>query len=115
MTENETEKAYPVKTIHEFLSEINREWGRFKRGAIISISISSLLLVAFVLVFIRTAKTGFEVSDIILELLLAGFLIYSIYLMNNQYRFFRKWEGRMTRVFTFEEKLLSDEPKENAN
>ncbi len=115
MTDKEPEKDYPVKTTHEFLSEMNHEWGRFKRGAIFSTIVSSILLVAFVFVFWRTAKNGFEVSDLILELLLAGFLVYTIYLMAVQYRFFRRWEGRMTRIFSYEEKLLSDdEPKETA-
>ncbi len=116
MTENETEKAYPVKTTHEFLAEINHEWGRFKRGAIFSTIVSSVLLVGFVLVFLRIAKNSFEVSDLILVALLVGFLVYTIYLMAGQYRFFRKWEGRMTRIFSYEEKLLSDdEPKEAQN
>lgn len=115
MSEKEPQKEYPVKTTHEFLSEINHEWGRFKRGAVFGIIVSSFLLVAFFLVFWRTAKTGFEVSDVILDVLLAGFLVYTIYLLAVQYRFFRKWERRMTRIFSYEEKLLSDESTESQN
>jgi len=115
MSEKEPKKEYPVKTTHEFLSEINREWGRFKRGAVFSIIVSCVLLVAFTLVFIRLSKMNFEVSDLILEVLLAGFLVYTIYLMAAQYRFFRKWERRMKRIFSYEEKLLSDEPETNPN
>ncbi|HSQ48224.1 MAG TPA: hypothetical protein VLL96_00890, partial [Candidatus Deferrimicrobiaceae bacterium] len=81
MTDKEPEKAYPVRTLHEFIYEINREWGRFKKGALISIGISSVLFVAFVLVLIKSFQVGFEASDIILETLLGGFLLYSIYLM----------------------------------
>jgi len=115
MTDKEQEKAYPVKTLHEFLSEINQEWSKFKRGAVLSLISSSLLLVAFTLVFYRTIKTGFEVSDVILELILLGFVIYSMYLMNGQYRFFRKWENRMTKLYGFEEKLMSDEETREAS
>lgn len=112
MTDKEQEKAYPVRTLHEFLTEINQEWSKFKRGAILSLITSSILLVAFVLVFYRTARTGFEISDVILEVLLVGFVVYSMYLMNVQYRFFRRWENRMTRLYMFEEKLMPEEETE---
>lgn len=115
MTEKKSEKAYPVKTTHEFLSEINHEWGRFKRGAVFSTIVSAILLVAFVFVFLRTARLGFEVSDLILEFLLVGFLVYTIYLMAVQYRFFRKWESRMKRIYSYEEKLLADDEADAKN
>ena len=115
MSEKENKQVYPVRTLHEFVYEINREWGIFKKGALISITISSLLLVATVLLFIRTIVRGMEISDIILELILAGFLVYSIYLMNHQYRFFRKWEKRTTRLTTLEEKLMPEQTEENKN
>jgi hypothetical protein len=110
MSEKENQQHYPVKTTHEFLSEINHEWGRFKRGAILSILICLLLLVGFVLAYLRISKTfGVEVSDLILVGLLAGFLVYTIYLMSSQYRFFRRWENRMKRIYSYEEKLLADD------
>ncbi len=114
MSEKENEKAYPVKTTHEFLAEMNHEWARFKRGAVFSTIIIVLVLVGFILGYWRlTMFNGFEVSDLILVGLLVAFLVYMIYLMATQYRFFRKWENRMKRVYGFEEKLLADdEPKE---
>ncbi len=108
MTDKETEQVYPVRTLHEFIDEINKEWGKFKKGALISIATSSLLLVATILVLVRTIVRGMEISDIILELILAAFLVYSIYLMNHQYRFFRRWEKRMTRLNSLEEKLMPE-------
>ncbi len=112
MTDKETEQVYPVKTIHQFIEEINREKGKFKIGALVSITISSLLLIGFVGIFIRTVVRAMEVSDIILELLLAAFLIYSIYLMVHQYRFFRRWESRMARLNSLEQKLMPDAAEE---
>jgi hypothetical protein len=116
MSEKENQQDYPVKTTHEFLSEMNHEWARFKRGAILSTIVCSLLLVSFVPVYLRISKTfGFEVSDLLLVALLVGFLVYTIYLMTAQYRFFRRWEGRMKRIYGYEEKLLADEePKETS-
>ncbi len=108
MAENEAENGYPVRTTHEFLAEINKEWRNFKRGAVLSILTSCVVLVAFVAVFIRTAMNGLEVSDVILELALAGFVIYTIYLMSSQYRFFKRWEKRKTRIFSFEDDLMRE-------
>jgi hypothetical protein len=108
MTEKETEETYPIRTLHEFVLEINREWGRFKKGALISIAISSMLFVAFLLLLARTIIRGMEASDIILELILGSVLAYNIYLMHHQYRFFRKWEKRLTLLNTLEEKLMPE-------
>jgi hypothetical protein len=108
MTEKETEEIYPVRTLHEFVNEINREWGRFKKGALISIAISSMLFVAFVLILLRTLTHSMEASDIILELVLGSVLAYNIYLRHHQYRFFRKWEKRLSRLNTLEEKLMPE-------
>lgn len=113
MTEKETEKAYPVKTLHEFLSEINREWSRFKRGALISIFISTMLIIALVSVFLRTVKIGFEISDVIFATVVLLFLLYSLRLMIIQYRFFRKWENRTTRLVNLEEKLMHEKLEED--
>ncbi|MDR2699315.1 MAG: hypothetical protein LBC12_00585 [Nitrososphaerota archaeon] len=113
---NEKEKQQqqqncPVKTTHEFLSEINKEWCCFKRGAIMSIIVCSLLIVSFVSAFLRITKThGFEVSELFLVLPIAGFLIYTIYLMISQYRFFRQWKNAWN-TFTVTKKNCSQTTK----
>jgi Na+-driven multidrug efflux pump len=114
MTNEKNEDAYPVRTIHDFVFEIQKEWGKFKTGALVTILTSSVLLIVFVLVFIRTIQDGLGVSGIILELLLAAFLLYGLYLMNFQYRFFRKWEKRMNRLSLLEEKLMPEKNEENS-
>ncbi|MDR2707606.1 MAG: hypothetical protein LBB87_02505 [Nitrososphaerota archaeon] len=109
---NKTEKQprqleYPVKTAHEFFSEINNEWGRFKRGAIMSTIVCSLLLIGYIFTFLRINKLhGFEFNALFLVLPVVGFLGYTIYLMISQYRFFRRWEKRMNHIYSYEEKLL---------
>jgi len=108
MNEEKPEQIYPVKTLHEFLSELNREWRRFKRGTMLSIFIISLLLIASVGVFYRVARLGLEITDVIFVLVLATLLLYSLYAMVGQYRFFRKWGHRMALLVELEEKLMSD-------
>jgi amino acid permease len=105
---------YPVRTVHEFFSEISNEWGHFKRGAIMSLIVCSILLVGFVFAFLHTTKIhSFEFSGLFLVLPIVGFLIYTIYLMISQYRFFRRWEKRMEHIYSYEEKLLADDDKNN--
>jgi hypothetical protein len=108
MTEKDQE-MYPVRTMHEFLYQVEHETNRFKRGAVISILISALMLVLMTVVSIELIPRGFAVSGIILLAVLAGFLVYSIYLMSFQYRFFRKWEKRLNKLNQLEEKLMPQE------
>jgi uncharacterized membrane protein YbhN (UPF0104 family) len=100
--------------MHEFLYQVEHETNRFKRGAVISILISAVMLVLLAFVSYELAPRGFTVSGIILEVVLAGFLVYCIYLMSFQYRFFRKWENRLNRLSTLEEKLMADLSDENS-
>lgn len=53
MTKKETDPLYPVRTIHEFLHQVEQETNRFKRGAIISILISVFMLVLIFLFHMR--------------------------------------------------------------
>lgn len=108
MTDKEKQEIYPVRTMHEFLYQVEHETNRFKRGAVISILISALMLVLIAFVS-HELIPRFTVSGIVLMGILAGFLVYSIYLMSFQYRFFRKWEKRLNRLNKLEEKLMPQE------
>jgi len=107
---------YPVKAAHEFFSEISKEWDRFKRGAIMSTIVCSLLLIGFVFIFLRIHKIhSFEFNELFLVLPIVGFLVYTIYLMTSQYRFFRQWEKRMNHIYNYEEQLLLTDNNNNTN
>lgn len=107
MSQEALEKVYPVRTLHEFLFEINREWRRFKRGALMSLFVLSVLLLSFVPLLFRTIQSGLSILDVIFLGALAVFLIYDIHIMITQYRFFKKWGHRMEQLSNFEEKLMS--------
>jgi hypothetical protein len=116
MTQKENEETYPVKTVHQFLSELDREWGRFKRGALISAFISTMLILALITGSIIALRRGFGgVGDAIFIGLVLVFLVYSVYLMIGQFRFFRKWEKRMTRLVTLEEKLMPENHEQDSS
>src|SRR3989339_849956 len=108
MSEQENEKAYPIRTLHEFLTELNREWRRFKRGTLMSIFILGVMLIAFVPIFLRSVRLGLGFGEVVFAIFLAAFLIYSIRVMIIQYRFFRKWGHRMEQLTHIEEKLLEE-------
>jgi Flp pilus assembly protein TadB len=113
MNKKEQEQTYPLRTIHEFLYQVEKETNRFKRGAIISIMVSALMLAVLVFVAYITVLRSFVPSGIILLAVLAGVLVYSIYLMTFQYRFFRKWENRLNRLSMLEEKMMPELTEED--
>lgn len=109
MPEKENSDVYPVRTMHEFLYQVEHETNRFKRGAVISILISTFMLVLIAVVSYELIPRGFAASGVILIGVLAGLLVYSIYLMSFQYRFFRQWEKRLNQLNQLEAKLMPEE------
>ena len=112
MTEEEHEKTYPVKSLHDFLSELDREWSKFRTGSLVGMIASGVLLVFFVLRFLLLALRRLDVIDVMFLVFAAIFLIYSIYAMFAQYRFFNKWERRMGLLLHLEEGLMSEKLEE---
>jgi hypothetical protein len=108
MSETE-EKIPPIKTLHQFMFELQKEWSKFRNGAIIG-SVSSGILFGIILWLIprvRALNIGFIA---LVALIIAGVLLgYSIYALVNQYRFFNKWERRLDLLLQVEEQLLSRE------
>jgi hypothetical protein len=113
MGEEKTEKPYPVKSLHDFLFELDREWSKFRNGTLIGLISSGFLfiVVLWLILIIRRLDLGFAAF---LFLIAAGvFLGYSIYAMYSQYRFFNKWERRIGLLLHLEEEILAgklDEP-----
>ncbi|MCW4019362.1 MAG: hypothetical protein NWF00_11910 [Candidatus Bathyarchaeota archaeon] len=112
MSEEKPEQMYPVRTLHEFLSELNREWRRFKSGTLVSLSILSTLLFVCALLFFRALRLGVDIVVYVFPIILAAFVIYSLRIMVIQYRFFRKWGHRMDQLVLLEEKLMNEKLEE---
>jgi len=107
MPEEKHEKNYPIRSLHDFLFELDKEWSKFRTGALISMIASGALLVFFVLRFLLLALRRLDVIDVMFLVFVAIFLIYSIYAMFAQYRFFNRWERRMGLLLHLEEELMS--------
>jgi len=115
MTEKEPEKTFPIKSLHEFLSELDKEWSRFKSGSLVSIFVASALLVGSFFRLFGSARPDLEVADLIIFPSAMVLLLYVIWAMVAQYRFFRKWENRMRLLVRLEEELISGKLDENAS
>ena len=110
----ETEMEYPLKSLHDFLNELDKEWDRFRKAALIGVVTSFLLLLflgyRFVGLLLRIRRLGIIpfIDEFFFNVLVAFFVIYEIYLLLGQYRFFGRWERRIGLLLHLEERLMGD-------
>ncbi len=110
--ETNEEKLYPVKSLHDFLSEIDKEWTKFRNGTLIGLLSSGILFLLVVWLLLRTRHFGLGLIDFVLLLFAGIFLGYSIYAMYSQFRFFNRWERRIGLLLHMEEQMLSEKLEE---
>jgi len=116
MREEETEGSYPLRSLHDFLSELDREWDSFRTASLIGMVAFPILLifVAFrflvILFKIRRQEAGLitVLDEIIFLILVAVFVVYEITLLVRQYKFFKKWERRVGLLLHLEERLIGE-------
>ena len=102
----EEKKELPVRTLHDFLSEISREWDSFRMGSLISM-ITTVIL--FVLVVPRTYEITIRTPGPLDTLLLIGLVMvlgYNMYLAYRQHAFYQRWEKRIELLIHLEDELL---------
>ena len=111
--EGSAEKLYPVKSLHDFMAELNKEWTKFRNGTLIGLVSSGVLFLVVISLLVRTRRLGLGLVDFVL-LLIAGILLgYSIYAMYSQYRFFNRWERRVGLLLHLEEQMLKEKTELN--
>jgi hypothetical protein len=108
MTEEKSERVYPVKSLHDFLFELDKEWSKFRNGSLIGLVSSTILFILVVGLLLRVRRFGLGLGDFVLLVLAAAFLAYSIYAMFAQYRFFNRWERRIGLLLHLEEQMLAE-------
>ena len=113
MVKEKNEKNYPVRSIHDFLLELNKEWDKFRIGSLIGLITSGALLVFLILRSLRVAIGQRNVVDFIFIIIIVVFLIYSVYTLYIQYRFFKRWERRIGLLLHLEEELIGEKLGEN--
>ncbi len=113
MTQEQNDKVYPVKSLHDFLYELDREWGKFRNGTLISMCASAFLLLVVFFFILRARVLRYGLIDFISLIAVGVVLGYSIYAMVSQYRFFSRWERRVGLLLHLEDEMLKklEDPK----
>ena len=106
--ENNDNKLYPVKTLHDFLFELDQEWTKFRNGTLFALFSSGILfiLVIWLILVTRHFRLGF--IDFLFFIFVAVIAGYSIYATYAQYRFLNKWERRIGLLLHLEDQMLSE-------
>jgi hypothetical protein len=108
MTEEKSERVYPVKSLHDFLFALDKEWSKFRNGSLIGLVSSGILFMLVVWLLLRVRHFGLGLVDFVLLIFAGAFLAYSIYAMLAQYRFFNRWERRIGLLLHLEEQMLAE-------
>jgi cobalamin biosynthesis protein CobD/CbiB len=102
------EKVYPLRSLHDFLYELDKEWDRFRTGSLIGVIVTCILLLASFLLMLAALRER-AVFAVIFMIVIAGALVYTVSALLAQHRFFRKWERRIGLLLHMEEKILGEE------
>lgn len=106
MDEIKREPTLPLRTLHDFLFEINEEWDRFRRGSMWSIVTTVVLFILFIPRYLAiTLKTPGR-FDTLIALGIVAALCYNVYLSYNQHAFYSRWEKRLGLLLHLEERIL---------
>lgn len=114
MKRKEDVESYPLRSLHDFLSELDKEWDSFRTASLIGILTSGILLVFVIfrllalLATLRRPGVGLFaiLNDLLFLVLVVAFVVYEIFLLLRQYRFFKKWERRVGLLLHLEERLM---------
>jgi hypothetical protein len=102
------ETQYPLRSLHDFLYELDKEWDRFRTGSLIGVIVTCILLLVSCILMLAALRDG-NILAALLMLVIVGALIYTVSALFAQHRFFRKWERRIGLLMHMEEKILSEE------
>ena len=104
---NKQELKYPLRSLHDFLYELNSEWNRFRTGSLVGVIVACALLV-FSFSRALSALRNRALFDLIFMIIIIGALIYTISALFAQHQFFKRWERRIGVLLHLEEKILNE-------
>ncbi len=110
--ETSDNKSYPIKSLHDFLFELDQEWTKFRNGALLALVSSGFLFIIVIWLILRIRVYHLGFIDLIIFIIAAIISAYSIYAMYSQYRFLSKWERRLGVLVQIEEQMLSEKLEE---
>jgi uncharacterized Tic20 family protein len=101
------ETRYPLRSLHDFLYELDKEWDKFRTGSLIGVIVTIVLLLASVILMIGAAAQG-QIGALILMTVIVAALIYTVSALLAQHRFFKKWERRIGVLLQLEEQIINE-------
>jgi membrane protein implicated in regulation of membrane protease activity len=107
MANEKDDTIYPVKSLHDFLYELDREWNKFRNGTLISLVSSGVFFVVVIWLILRARFLDLGLLGFFFLVFGGAFLAYSIYALYSQYRFFSRWERRIGLLLHVEDELLA--------
>ena len=102
------DKSYPVRSLHDFLFELEKEWTKFRNGTLIGLASSIVLFLVALFLILRDRYLHLGLVTFVLLVIALIVLAYSIYAMVAQYRFLNKWERRIGLLVHMEEEMLTE-------
>ena len=100
-------RRLPLRSLHDFLFEIEAEWNSFRTGSMLSVVTTLLIFLVFIPRFQHMLRgTPFEK---IFAIGIVAMLLYSAYTSWRQHQFYQKWEKRLGLLLHLEEELLGGE------
>ena len=105
-------KSYPIKSLHDFLFELDQEWTKFRNGTLFALVSSGFLFIIVIWLILRTRHFGLNLIDFIFFIAAAIISAYTIYAMYSQYRFLNRWERRLGVLVQVEEQMFSEKLEE---
>ena len=108
MSEKKDENKYPLRSLHDFLSELDKEWDKFRTGSLIGVIVSSALLLFSVFSLLLALRNRAPLTFLFMIVIIAS-LAYTVYALLAQHRFFKRWERRIGLLLHLEEKIISEE------
>lgn len=114
MGEEKSDQPYPVSSLHNFLVELDSEWSKFRTGSLIGFIVSCALL-AFSFLFLLATLAQGEFWGFMFMVIITIFLVYTVYALFAQHRFFKRWERRIGLLLHLEETLIKEKLGENTS
>jgi hypothetical protein len=107
------ETRYPLRSLHDFLYELDKEWDKFRTGSLIGVIVSFILLLASVFLMFGAAMQG-QIGGAILMVVIVAALLYTVSALFAQHKFFKKWERRIGILIHMEEQIINEKLEKNS-
>ena len=108
MANEKNDKVYPVRSLHDFLFELDKEWNKFRNGTLISLVSSGVFLIVVIWLILHARFLDLGLIGFFVLVFGGVFLVYSIYALYSQFKFFNRWERRIGLLLHVEDELLAN-------